>query len=140
MRNLQPRLVDDGVAVDEDVEVDDPGAEAGPVASAPELALDLEQPVEERPRRKLRVERRGAVEEAGLVEVADRVRLAQLRQGDDLDPLRLADQLDRPPDRPLAVAEVRPEAHVRPCRRICQHVVNTSRGGSGTSDSTRFST
>src|SRR5918994_4250146 len=112
MRDFQPWLVHGLAAVEEQVEIDRARPEARAGAVSPELAFDVLKPLEQRPRRKLRAKRRGAVQKPRLVEVADRVGLAERRDRQNLDPTVRFQSLERLADGPLAVAEVRTEAHV----------------------------
>jgi hypothetical protein len=110
--NGQAGLVDDLVPVEEKIEVDRAGTEAGADApDSPQLALDGEQALEELSRRQLRLQLDGAVQERRLLGVADRVGLAQPRDGQNRDAGLGGEQVDRPAERSLALAEIRPEAH-----------------------------
>ena len=111
VRNPKPRLANRLVAVQEQVEVDRPRAEARAVAHPAESALDVEEPGEELRRRKLRLDLGGRIQEARLVEESDRVGLAEGRDAPQLDAGLASEQLERLPERRLAVAEVRAEAH-----------------------------
>jgi Subtilase family len=106
MRDLEPRLVDDGVTVEQEIEIDRPGAVPGAVTHASELALDLEHPIEELTRCELGPEGRRRVEEAGLVLVADGIGLPEGRNGEDFDLGIGVEPLHGSPDRPFPVSEV----------------------------------
>ena len=112
MRHAQARLVDALVTVDEQVEIDDPRAPAL-ATNASERALDLEQELERARGVRARLDRDRAVQEPRLVDDPDRVGLAQLRDGDDLDAVGRPEELDRSPQRRLARAEIRAEPDVR---------------------------
>ena len=116
MRNREPGLVDHLVAVDEKVDVDGARPEPWTGTRPPQLVLDAEQPVEEVTRPELGLHRRDAVEETRLVDEAHRVGLAERRDRDDLDRPVVAEQLERPPNRLFAVAEVGAETEVGPHR------------------------
>ncbi len=110
VRDREARLVDDLVAVEEQVEIDRPRAVAWAVAGPAERALDLEQRVEQLPRAELGLDCGRALRNARLVVVPPRFRLPE--RGNGNDDHALAEQLERPPQRRLAVAEVRAEADV----------------------------
>ncbi len=69
--------------------------------------------VEERPRREARVDRDRAVQERRLVDDPDGIRLAQLRDRDDLDAVGRGEEVAGPEERHLARAEIRAEPDVR---------------------------
>src|SRR5690349_13170158 len=114
MRYGQTRLADDLLPVQEEVEID----RARPVprtgARAPELALDVEQHGEQVLRAERGVNRRDTVQKRRLVAIAPGLRLAQPRDGHELHTGPLDEQLERAGDRRLAVAQIRPDADVRP--------------------------
>jgi subtilisin family serine protease len=110
VRNAEARLANRLVAVEEQVEVDRARAEAGAAAHPAEAALDVEEPAEELGRRELRLDLGGRVEEARLVDESDRHGLAERRDAPQLDARLPGEQLERLPERRLAVAEVRAEA------------------------------
>ena len=112
MRNRQPWLVDRHALHEQQIEVDRPWPVPRPVARPAELALDVEQHDEELFRSERGLDRDRGVEEPRLVEVADGIGLAEQRDGDDVDPLLLAEQLYRARERGAPVAEVRSEPHV----------------------------
>jgi subtilisin family serine protease len=112
VRNAQARLLDDLLPVEEQVEVDRARAVALAHTHAAELALHPEQAVEQLPRRELGADLRGGVDEVRLLEEPDRLRFAQLRNGYDLDVRVGSEQVERPADVPLTVAEIRADTHV----------------------------
>ena len=74
MRNLQPRLVDDCVAVQQQVEIDRP--RTPPLTTHPsERPLDPEQRREELARGECRLDYRRSVQESRLIDDTDRIRL-----------------------------------------------------------------
>src|SRR5262249_1055204 len=87
---------------------------AGPAGGArpPDPPLDSEQPVEVLVRGQSRLEHDDAVEVGRLLADSDRLRLAQGRDGDDLDADLLVERADGGPDRRVAIAEVGAEADV----------------------------
>src|SRR5207249_3547333 len=86
MRHLQTRLVDALGPVEEQVEVERSRSAGRPCSGPPELGLDRQQQLEERARAQGRLEGRRGVEEARLIRHrADGVRLAERRDGDDVD-------------------------------------------------------
>ena len=87
VRDGEPGLFDPLVAEEEKVEVERPRAVLPGDADASEALLDGEQAVEELARLECRVECSGTVEEERLFADSDRLRLAEARDGDDLDPL-----------------------------------------------------
>jgi hypothetical protein len=107
VRDDQPRLVDDLVAVEQEVEVDRPRPPPWAEPEAPEGALDLEQPVEQAAWRELGVDLGRGVQERRLVGVAPGLGLADRREAGG------AEAVGRLEDRGLAVAEVGAEADVR---------------------------
>jgi hypothetical protein len=112
MRNLEARLLDDGVAVEQEVEVDRPGPEPWPVTHTSELALDGEHPLEELAGREVGHQRGRAVQEPRLLDVADRIGFSERRDADDLDLLLSAQTLERGVDGRLPIAEIRADAYV----------------------------
>ena len=112
MRHVEPGLVDHLVPVDEQVEVDVRGPQRSPRTRPSERSISSKQ-VEERPRRQRRLDRDGAVQERRLIDDADRVRLAELGDGDHLDAVGAPEQLDRPAQRLLPRSEVRADPDVR---------------------------
>jgi subtilisin family serine protease len=115
MGDLEPRLVDPGLAVEEQVEIERPralGGDEGPVP--PEPRLDHEQEVEEIPGRQAALEGGGPVQETRLVGVAKGRRVDERRDRDHVEALRRVELGERGPDRRLAVAEVGAEADVCP--------------------------
>jgi Subtilase family len=107
MRHAQSLLVHLTIAVQQEIEVD----RARPVAlarpDATQIPLDREQPVEECPRLEVGGEPSGSVDEPGLVEDAYRVRLPKLRNLLQLDAGFRGEQLQRPLNVRLTVAEIR---------------------------------
>ena len=114
MRERETRFVDRQLVVEEQVEVDRPRAPPLTGASAAEPALDVEEELEQRTRPEVRLERERAVQVRGLRDGAPGLRLAERGDSDDDHVRRRAEKLDRLPDGRLAVAEIRPEADVRP--------------------------
>jgi len=115
MGDLEPRLVDLGLAVEEQVEIERSralGGDEGPVS--PEPGLDGEQEVQELSGLEAALEGRGPVQEARLVGVADGRRVDEPRNCDELDALGGVELGERGPDRRLAVAEIGAEADVCP--------------------------
>jgi subtilisin family serine protease len=118
MGDLEPRLVDPGLAVEEQVEIERPralGGDEGPVP--PEPRLDHEQEVEEIPGRQAALEGGGPVQETRLVGVAKGRRVDERRDRDHVEALRRVELGERGQDRRLAVAEVGAEADVCPGHR-----------------------
>jgi len=107
----QGRFLDRGVAIQEQIEVDRPRPEARPVANAAELALDLEEEAQELTWRQLGVDESGGVQEPRLIEEPDRIRFPEARDAAH-GGATLVEELERSPDRGLAVTEVRPQADV----------------------------
>ena len=114
MRDAEARLDDLAVTEDQEVEIDRARPEPGTVAGSPELALDREKGVEELTRLEARVHGGRAVEEARLVGEADGFGLAQRRHRHDLDPVAVAQQLQGPSDRLLAVPEIGADTDISP--------------------------
>src|SRR5262245_17842330 len=105
MRNRQAGLVHDLVAVHEQVEVDrsrPPALAAHPA----EALLDGEQSLQQLPRAEIRLEPDNAVEERPLLDGPDRLGLADLRDGGDVDAVLLREQLDGAPQVLLTVTEI----------------------------------
>ena len=113
MRHGQARLVQYDLAVDEQVEVDRPRAPPFAGAIATERLLDREEDIEQRPRLEAGLELDDAVQVPRLLDRPPRVRLAEPRDRRDLDARIGPEQVDRPTDRRLPVAEVRSDADVR---------------------------
>ena len=113
MGNGETRLVDLRVPIEEQVEIE--GARPlgrDTVAAAAEPALHREKHLQQLPRRQGRLEGRRAVEEARLVDVADGIGVEEPRDGDDVDPGRGRQSVDRAEERRLAIAEIRAERDV----------------------------
>jgi hypothetical protein len=110
MRHAQSRLVDDPVAVEQKIEVDRPRPIAHARPNAAQSLLDREQPVEQRARLEIGGQAGRGIEETRLVDDAHRVRLADLRDLLDLDAGLGREQLERPANVRLTVAEVRADA------------------------------
>ena len=105
MRNAKTRVVDDLGAVQEEVEVDRPGPPS--LHSLPsKRPLDREERVEELARGERRLECSSAVQEAGLIDDADGIGLAELGDGEHVDPVHGREQLDRLLESPPSVTEV----------------------------------
>jgi hypothetical protein len=112
VREPEPVVPELDVAEEEHVHVDRPRAVAGPAERPAELGLDDLAGVEQLERLELGADARRGVQEVRLVEdLADRLRLIQGRDGLDRDRV-LREQLERPFEVPLAVADVRAEAEV----------------------------
>src|SRR6266542_1827788 len=107
MRHRQPRLVHDRVAVHEQVEVDGSRPPPRNVARPAQRTFDLEQPLQECPRLEARLDLGYGIQEARLIRVPPGLRL------DDRGHAPRAELLRRRADRRFAVAEVRPQPHVR---------------------------
>src|SRR5436190_10759930 len=112
MRNLQPRLVHDLVAVEQEIEVDRARAACGAFARAPELLLDRKQTVEELARGQIGLDSRRSVQEAGLILDPDWIGLANRGDRQQPDPVLLLQQAEGAGDQLLPVAEVGPEPDV----------------------------
>jgi len=117
VRDREVGLVENEVAVEEEIEVHRARSEARPGPLASKGAFHAEKALEKRARLEIRLERGGAVQEPRLVEIADGLGLAQGRHRDDLDARVLGEELERPPQRGLAIAEVRAESNV--CAHPC---------------------
>jgi len=114
VRQRDPVILEHGVAVEEEIEVDRarPMAPVG-VAHAAHAAFDEQQVPQEGLRLEFGLEHRHRVQEVGLLEVPDRRRVVERRALHQLGGGKLRNLLDRGPDLPLAIAQVRAERHVR---------------------------
>src|SRR5262245_36348576 len=139
MRDAQTRLVDPAITVDEQIEGHDARPPAN-VAYATEPALDLEEAVEQLPRRQGRLQCDRAVEEQRLLDDADRRRLPELRDGTNLDTLRLGEQVDGAEQRDLARADVRAEPNVRDCHVRMRSTITAAYSTGGSSTTSGFRT
>jgi len=110
VRHAQAGGVDRLVAVEQQVEVDRARAEARARSLAAQGLLDGEQPIQELARRERRLELGRAVQEARLVQVADGVGLPEGGDGAELDAGLGCEEVERPAERRLPVAEVRAQA------------------------------
>jgi hypothetical protein len=111
MWDAQAGLVDRFLAVEQEVEVDRPRAPAllrGAVSA--QATFDLQEALEELARRKVCLELGDGVQELRLVGDAHRICLPHRRATDRTE---LYEQLERPADVLVPVAEVRADAHVR---------------------------
>ena len=110
MRDREPGLLDQLVAVEEKVEIERSRAVLPGDADAAEALLDSEQPIEELARGQRGLEGDDAVEIRRLLPHSDRRRLAQGRDGDDLGSRFVSERADGCAQRALAVAEVGAQA------------------------------
>lgn len=113
MRHGQARLVQYDLTVDEQVEVDRPRPPPLAGAIATERLLYREENIEQRPWLEAGLELDDTVQVPRLLDLPPRVRLAEPRDRRDLDARIGPQQVDRPTDRRLPVAEVRSDADVR---------------------------
>ena len=89
------------------------GPHRSPVRSRPSACSTERRTVEQRPRLEAGLELDDTVQVPRLLDRAPRVRLAEQRDRRDLDARSCSEQVDRPSDRCLPVAEVRSDADVR---------------------------
>src|SRR5205807_8724362 len=120
MRDGQARLVHDLVAVDQEIEVDRARApELGSHSAEP--ALDREDAVENLMGTQACGDSYRSVEEARLLDRADRLRVAERRDRDDVDPRLGPEQLDRSLQVGLTISQVRADTH-ESVRHVCCYV------------------
>ena len=118
MRDGQAGLLHDHVSVQEQVEID----RARPEALTPHAAealLDGQQPVEKLARAQLGLDPDDTVEERPLCDRPDRLRLADLGQGDDDDAVLGREQLDRASEVLLTIPEIGTDTDESRDRHCC---------------------